>query len=130
MADTCTPTPAMGKPPAFNVEASFARLPVFSTATAMQELWEKACSGLSAKELDWFAEGAARQVCNEARALGAVLERVASLVSSHAGFHLEGDSSDLFFNLHNQLSTIQGLAEIAAEATGRRVRLALKGGAA
>jgi len=127
MADTHPPAPAMGNP---LTVAAPARMPVFSTATAMQELWEKAARNLSAQELDWFAEGAARQVCNEARALGAVLERAASLVSSDAGFRFETDNSDLFFNLHNQLSTIEGLAEIAAEATSRRARLALKGGAA
>ena len=129
MADTHTPAPVMGNSPTLTVAVP-ARMPVFSTATAMQELWEKAARNLSAQELDWFAEGAARQVCNEARALGTVLERAASLVSSDAGFHLETDNSDLFFNLHNQLSTIHGLAEIAAEATSRRARLALKGGAA
>lgn len=134
MANKPSPTPAAGSIPTFpTLTASpVERLPVFSTATAMLELWEKACSELSADQLAWFAEGAARQVCNESRALAAVLERAGSVVSngdSGADLFLEDGCAELFFSLHNQLTTINGLAEIAAEAGCRMRNQLLKGGA-
>ena len=134
MADTrIPPMPATGNTSTLHaVTASpAAGLPVFSTATAILELWEKACSKLSPDELEWFADGAARQVCNESRALAAVLERAGSLVSngdSGADLFLEDGCSELFFTLHNQMTTINGLAEIAVEAS-QRMRQQLKGGA-
>ena len=133
MADTRTPTPATGNPPTLPAlpTSPVAGLPVFSTATAILELWDKACSKLSPAELEWFADGAARQVCNESRALAAVLERAGSLVSngdSGADLFLEDGCSELFFTLHNQMTTINGLAEIAVEAS-QRMRQQLKGGA-
>lgn len=132
MADTRTSSPAMGNPPTLKTVAAPARMPAFSTASAMLELWEKACSALSADELAWFADGAARQVSSEARALGNVLEQTAVFRDGHdSDLFTVGDSSSLFLNLHHQLKTIEGLAEIAVEAADRRARLvALEGGAA
>lgn len=132
MADTHTPTPATGNTPTLHAPTTspVAGMPVFSTATAMLELWDKACSRLSPDELEWFADGAARQVCSESRALSAVLERAGCLVSngdSGADLFLDDGGADLFFTLHNQMSAIHGLAEIAVEA-GQRMRQ-LKGGA-
>lgn len=132
MADTRTPSPAMGNPPTLQTVAAPARMPAFSTTTLMQELWEKACSDMSADELTWFADGAARQIAAEARSLGAVMERVASLLDSYnTDFFSEDDNnSSLFLTLHHQLKTIEGLAEISIEAASRARQMAQEGGAA
>jgi hypothetical protein len=107
------------------------KMPVFSTAGAMSLMWHKAVGKMDPQELEWIAGGAAEQAGCEARALAATLEGVACLVSSDesSGAFQDADSvSTLLFGLSNQVSTIAGLAEIAADAN-YRVRLALKGGA-
>jgi hypothetical protein len=116
MADTRTTSPEMGNPHIFKTVAAPARMPIFSTATALLELWEKSSSSLSADELAWFAAGAALQVFHSAQALGAVFEETA----------VSDGRNDLFLY---QLKTIEGLAGIAVEA-GRAVAVAHEGGAA
>ena len=115
MADTRT-SPEMGNTHILKTVASPARMPIFSTATALLELWEKASSSLSADELAWFAAGATLQVFNSAQALGAVFEDTAML---------DDGRNELFLY---QLKTIEGLAGIAVEAG--RLAVAQEGGAA
>ena len=109
------------------------RMPVFSTASALAVLWKKASSEMHTHELEWFADGAATQVSHDARTLAAVVEGTACLVSSdegNTGAFADSDStSTLLFNLHSQLSTLAGLAEISAQANSL-ARPALKGGKA
>ena len=105
---------------------------VFTTASALALLWQKASDTMSPPELEWFADGAAEQVGRDARTLADVLEGTACLVANdeETGSFRDADStSTLLFNLQNQLNTIAGLADIAADAS-YRVRLALKGGQA
>ena len=105
-------------------------MPVFSTSGAMSMLWQKASGSMTLQELEWLANGAARQARSEADSLATVMMNTACLVQAdegNIGSFLDADSAaDLFFNLHNQLSAIAGLADIAEQA-GYRVRLALKG---
>jgi len=109
------------------------RMPCFSTSSAMGMLWQKASGQMNLQELEWLAEGAATQVSYETRALAQVLENTGCLVMEDDGntgsFQSAHGSSNLLFHLHYQLSTLAGLAEVAADASFR-VRLALKGGAA
>ena len=105
---------------------------VFTTASALALLWQKASDTMSPPELEWFADGAAEQVGRDARTLADVLEGTACLVANdeETGSFRDADStSTLLFNLQNQLNTIAGLADIAADA-GFMVRKALKGGQA
>lgn len=106
------------------------RMPVFSTSSGMSLLWQKASGKMSLRELEWLADGAAQQVESDARALADVLMSTGCLVSSDDGkagsFEDPGNTSYLIFNLHHQLDTIAGLANIAADAS-YRARLALKG---
>jgi len=108
------------------------RMPVFSTSGAMSMLWQKAAGKMNLQELEWLADGAAEQVRSEADSLSDVLMNTGCLVQSDdggAGSFMDPDSaSSLIFNIRNQLCTIAGLADIAADA-GYRARLALKGGA-
>ena len=104
------------------------RMKPFATASAMALLWKKSNWQMSAHELEWFANGAVEQVSTEAHALSAVLESTAclSLNDNDTGsFQDSGSTSSLLFNLHNQLSIIAGLADIASEA-GVLARKALK----
>ena len=104
----------------------------FTTASALALLWQKASDTMTAPELEWFADGAAEQVGRDARTLADVLEGTACLVSNDEGtgsFQDADSTSKLLFNLQNQLNTIAGLADIAADA-GFMVRKALKGGQA
>lgn len=127
-------TPKMNtkmKTPAAAPASPVPGLPIFTTAGALQLLWEKACDNMAPHEVLWMADGAAEQVGCEARALAATVEGLASLVSTdeNAGsFRDPGELSSLLFNLHNQLNTIAGLSELA-DGANYRVRLALKGGA-
>ena len=109
------------------------RMPVFSTASALAVLWQKANGSMTPHELEWMADGAAQQVSHDARTLAAVVEGTACLVSSdegNTGAFADSDStSTLLFNLHSQLSTLAGLAEISAQANSL-ARPALKGGKA
>jgi hypothetical protein len=109
------------------------RMPVFSTAAGLSMLWQKASGQMNLQELEWLADGAARQVRTEADSLATVMMNTGCLVQAddgNVGSFLSTDSAaDLFFNLHNQLNTIAGLANIAEDAS-YRVRFALKGGAA
>lgn len=95
----------------------------------MSLLWEKAAPVLDTQELEWFAYGAGQQVCFETNVLADVLMELGSMVASdtEAGSFQSGDSvSNLLFNLSSQVSTLNGLAEISADAS-YRVRQALKG---
>ena len=107
------------------------RMPVFSTSGAMSMLWQKASGNMNLQELEWLANGAAQQIQSEASVLADVLMNTGCLVQSDeggAGSFMDPDSaSSLIFNIRNQLCTIAGLADIAADAS-YRVRLALKGG--
>ena len=105
---------------------------VFTTASALALLWQKASDTMSPPELEWFADGAAEQVGRDARTLADVLEGTACLVANDedTGSFRDADSaSKLLFNLHNQLNAIAGLADIAADAAFM-VCKALKGGQA
>ena len=103
---------------------------VFTTASAMALMWEKSCKQMTAKEIEWFADGAIEQVGMNIRALAAVVEGTACLVSSDrtsGGLQGTDSTSSLLFNLHNQLDAITGLVSIAEDA-GYLARLAVKGG--
>ena len=112
--------------------AQEARMPAFSTSGAMSMLWQKASGKMNLQELEWLADGAAQQVRSEADSLACVMMNTGCLVQAddgNTGSFMDTDSTaNLFFNLHNQLNTLAGLADIAADA-GYRARLALKGGA-
>lgn len=102
---------------------------VFSTSEAMAVLWKRAESKLKPHELEWFANGAAQQINLETGVLADVLMGLGSMVANdtEAGSLQSGDGvSNLLFNLSSQLSTLNGLANIAADAS-YLVRLALKG---
>lgn len=107
------------------------RMPVFSTSGAMSLIWHKAVSKMSQRELEWVASGAGQQVQSAADSLTDVLTGIGCLVQADdgdVGSFAEPDSTAaLIFNIRNQLDTIAGLADIAADAN-YRVRLALKGG--
>jgi hypothetical protein len=106
----------------------------FTVASALALLWEKASETLTQPELEWFAVGATEQISSRTHALSAVLENTACLVSSDkssGGFQDTASTSELLFNLHNQLDAIAGLADIA-DVAGDMARWAAKkeGGAA
>jgi hypothetical protein len=91
----------------------------FTTSSAMALLWEKTSAKMTLQELDWFADGATEQVSTELRALSDVLENTACMVQNDEGtgsFQDSASTSSLLFNLHNQLSIIAELADIASEA--------------
>lgn len=106
------------------------RMPAFSTSGAMSLMWQRSASKMNLQELEWLADGAARQIQSEADSLADVLMNTGSLVQSddgQAGAFMSTDSAaSLIFNIHNQLCTIAGLADIAADA-GYRARMVLKG---
>ena len=130
MSHTINTTAAPATPASIQPEPH--RMPVFSTSTGMSLLWQKASGQMNLQELEWLADGAARQVRSEADSLATVMMNTGCLVQAdegNVGSFLDTDSAaDLFFNLHNQLDAIAGLANIAEDAS-YRVRLALKGGA-
>ena len=106
-------------------------MPEFTVATALSQLWLKAARELHPHELEWFASGAAHQVANEAERLSETLMGLGLLISNSddiSGEKLTEQSglSHLMFSLSHQVSTLSGLAQIAADA-GYRARLALKG---
>ena len=106
------------------------RMPIFSTSGAMSLLWHKAASQMNLQELEWVADGAARQTRSAADSLTDVLTGIGCLVQADdgdVGSFVECDSSAaLIFNIRNQIDAIAGLADLAADAS-YRVRLALKG---
>lgn len=130
MNATTTITAAPATPA--SVQPKSHQMPAFSTSSAMSVLWQKASGQMNLQELEWLADGAARQVRTEADSLATVMMNTGCLVQAddgNVGSFLSTDSAaDLFFNLHNQLNTIAGLANIAEDAS-YRVRFALKGGA-
>ena len=102
---------------------------VFTTATLMALLWRKSGDEMHLHELEWIATGAAEQVSLEAHNLAAVLENTACLATADeesGAFQDSSTTSTLLFNLQSQLSTIAGLADIAAAASDRVIH-ALKG---
>lgn len=105
---------------------------IFTTASAIGLMWEKSYKQMTAKEMEWLADGAAEQVVNDARALSAVVDDIACLVAADEGmgaFQTAKSTSTLLFNLHNQLETIAGLADISEQANWF-ARQAMKGAAA
>ena len=132
MNSTLNTTTASTTPASVQPEPS--RMAMFTTSSAMALLWKKSCKQMTAKELEWFADGAIEQVGMNIRALSDVLEGTACLVSSDStsgGLQDTDSTSSLLFNLHNQLDAIAGLADIA-NAAGAMARRAAKkkGGAA
>lgn len=108
-------------------EETTPKMGVFTTAEALTVLWNRA--KLQPHELEWFASGAAQQVILDTDTLSEVLMGLGSMIATdtEAGSFKSGDSvSDLMFNLSSQLSTLNGLAGIAADAS-YRVRQSLKG---
>jgi hypothetical protein len=106
-----------------------ATMPVFSTAGAMSLLWKKAAPELKLHELEWFADGAAEQINLDTNSLAATLRGLGCMVASDeesGSFRSANDVSDLLLNLSNQVSTLNGLASIAADAS-YLARLALRG---
>lgn len=104
-------------------------MPIFSTAMAMSLLCKKAATELKAHELEWFADGAAEQINLDTNSLAATLRGLGCMVASDeesGSFRSADDVSDLLLNLSNQVSTLNGLACIAADAS-YLARLALKG---
>lgn len=92
---------------------------IFTTASAMALMWEKSYKQMTAKEMEWFADGAAEQVGNDIRALSAVVEDTACLLASDevsGAFQTAESASNLLFNLHNQLDAIAGMAEVSEQA--------------
>lgn len=133
-ATPAAPAPtAAAAPAATPAAAEPHRMPVFSTSGAMSMLWQKAAGKMNLQELEWLADGAAHQVRSEADSLADVLMNTGCLVQSDDGvvgsFTSTDSAASLIFSIRNQLDTIAGLADIAADAN-YRVRLALKGGAA
>ena len=105
---------------AANVPPEQPRMKVFTTESAMALMWKKANWQMGVHELEWFADGAAEQVGREARILADVLESTACLVKNDedtGSFQDSESASKLLFNLQNQLNTIAGLADIAADAS-------------
>ena len=104
-------------------------MPTFSAASAMQLLWDKAARELHPHEMEWFANGASRQIQEDARQLKEVTEGLGALIAddTDVGSFTDTDSvSTLLFHISSQLATMQGLAAIAHEAQ-YRARLAAKG---
>ena len=104
-------------------------MPVFTTAGAMSLMWQKTVGKLHTHELEWFADGTARQLSQETNALADTLNKLGCMVScdeESGSFRSTDGLANLLLNLSNQVSTLNGLADIAADAS-YRVRLALKG---
>ena len=104
------------------------KMGVFTTAGAMGLLWQKAERELHTHELKWLANGASEHVSLETSMLADVLMRLGGMVSSdtEAGsFGTQKSVSNLLFNISNQVSAINGLAQIA-DFAGYRLRQALK----
>lgn len=115
-----------------NTKTAAPEMGVFSTSEAMAVLWNRAQSKLKPHELEWFAKGATQQINLDTGVLAEVLMELGSMVASdtEAGSFKSGDSvSNLLFNLSSQLSTLNGLAEIAGDAN-YSMCMALKGGKA
>ena len=105
-----------------------AKMPVFSTARAMEMMWLRAAGQLQAHELEWFASGAAAQVSADTGTLADVLMDIGAAIGCDDGsgaFTNTDSASNLMFNLSNQLSAIKGLADLAMDAS-YRVRQALE----
>ncbi|MDB5745094.1 MAG: hypothetical protein JWR68_3409 [Polaromonas sp.] len=103
---------------------------VFTSASVMELLWKKSRKRLSPNEMEWFADGAIELIGAHTRALAEVVDNTAYMVSNDkrsGSFQDSVSTSQLLFNLQNQLSTIAGLAHIAEEAN-YSVRKALKEG--
>ena len=104
-------------------------MPVFTTAGAMSFMWQKTVGELHTHELEWFADGAAQQLSQETNALADMLNKLGCMVScdeESGSFRSTDGLANLLLNLSNQVDTLNGLADIAADAS-YRVRLALKG---
>lgn len=114
-----------------SVQPEQPRMTIFTNVSAMTLMWEKSYKHMTAKEMEWFADGAAEQVNRDVRALSAMMEKTACMVSSDETgvFQTAEGVSSLLFSLHNQLDAIAGMAEVSEQANWL-ARRALKGGAA
>lgn len=102
---------------------------VFTAVSAMTLMFEKSYKHLTAKELEWLADGASEKINGDTRALSAMVEGLACMVSSDetsGAFESAGSTSNLLFNLHNQLDAIAGMAEVSERANWH-AREAVKG---
>jgi hypothetical protein len=91
-------------------------MPVFTTANALEELWNRASTGMPAHERKWFAQGAASEVSRQTQQLATVVEGLGCLIDADencGAFQEKCDLTTLLFNVSNQLSGIAGLAHIA-----------------
>ena len=109
-------------------EETTPKMGVFTTAEALTVLWNRA--ELKPHEIEWFSSGASQQVISDTSTLSEVLSDVAALVANDNGavgsFMTSESLSSLLFGLSSQINTINGMADIAADANFR-VRMALKG---
>ena len=104
------------------------KMAVFTTAEALTVLWNRA--KLQPHELEWFASGAGQEVSTETIAISEIMTNIGCLVLADQGstgsFTDPEGVSTLMFNFASQLSTLNGLADIAVDAN-YRLRLALGG---
>ena len=92
---------------------------IFTTSSAIELMWEKSHKQMTAKEMEWFADGAAEKVNGDIRALSSLVEGLACMVSSDetsGAFQSAEGTSNLLFNLHHQLDAIAGMAEVSEQA--------------
>ena len=97
-------------------------MPVFTTAGAMSLMWQKTVGKLHTHELAWFADGAAQRLSQETNALADMLNKLGSMVScddESGSFRSTDGLANLLLNLSNQVDTLNGLADIAADASYR-----------
>lgn len=108
----------MARTPAPTVAPVPPEMPVFSTAEALALLWSKA--QLNRSELEWLAFGATAQICEDVHHLSEVLSALGCLISNDEGSQgsltSPSGTAGLLFNISSQLSTIEGIANIASEA--------------
>lgn len=104
-------------------EAAAPQMPTFTTSCAISMLWQKSAGKLQTHELEWFATGAAREINRVTSSLSEMLMNIGCLILADddgtGSFTDAGSASNLMFNLSSQLSTLNGLVDIAADANDR-----------
>ncbi len=104
-------------------------LPCFSNAEALQLLWYRASENLQPHELEWFASNAAGTVGMDAKNLADSLLGLSILISDDGNgghFATADNACSLVHTIAAQVSTLAGMADIAADASSR---LRMNGGA-
>jgi len=99
--------------------ATAPKMPVFTTSAAMTLLWRKAALKLQTDELEWFADGAGNEVNTQTHSMADFLMALGRMVGSDTesgSFQDADDVSNLLYSLSHQLSTLNGLANIAVDA--------------